>query len=104
MTTAAATPTQERSHLRTTIGVVTSDKRDKTRTVAVDYQYRHPKYGKYLHRTAKYQVHDESNQAKLGDKVEIAPCRPMSKTKAFRLVRVVQAAPAPVSAIANPEV
>src|SRR5690606_34355314 len=58
----AATPTRERSHLRTIIGVVTSDKRDKTRTVAVDYQQRHPKYGKYLRRQAKYQVHDEKNE------------------------------------------
>jgi small subunit ribosomal protein S17 len=79
------------------LGVVTSDKRDKTRTVAVDYQYRHPKYGKYLHRQAKFQVHDEQNTSKSGDRVEIAPCRPMSKTKAFRLVRVVEAAPEPVS-------
>lgn len=92
----AATPTRERSHLRTIIGVVTSDKRDKTRTVAVDYQQRHPKYGKYLRRQAKYQVHDEKNEAKLGDRVEIAACRPMSKTKAFRLVRVVTKAAAPI--------
>lgn len=85
-----ATAVPSRSHLRTVVGMVTSAKRDKTRTVAVDYQYRHPKYGKYLHRTAKYQVHDEANSSKAGDRVEIAPCRPVSKTKSWRLVRVVQ--------------
>lgn len=95
----ATTATAERNHLRTTVGVVTSDKRDKTRTVAVDYQYKHPKYGKYLHRTAKYQVHDEANEAKQGDKVEIAACRPMSKTKSWRLVRIVEAAPAPITPV-----
>lgn len=93
---ATQTPTQNRSHLRTITGTVTSDKRDKTRTVAVDYQQRHPKYGKILNRQAKYQVHDESNEAKQGDKVEIAACRPISKTKAFRLVRVLEKAAAPI--------
>ena len=75
------------------------DARDKTRTVAVDYQQRHPKYGKYLHRSTKFHVHDESNEAKNGDRVEIARCRPMSKTKSWRLVRVVLAAPEPAPEI-----
>lgn len=73
----------------TLIGVVTSDKRDKTRTVEVSYSSRHEKYGKYIRRSTRYQVHDENNAAKLGDTVEIAACRPMSKTKTFRLVKVV---------------
>ena len=73
----------------TKIGTVVSDKRDKTRTVAVDYQVRHAKYGKYLHRQAKYHVHDEKNESKHGDRVEIASCRPLSKTKSWRLVRVI---------------
>jgi small subunit ribosomal protein S17 len=76
-------------------GMVTSDKRDKTRTVTVDWQTRHAKYGKYLKRSTKLQVHDEANQSKLGDSVEIVRCRPVSKTKCWRLLRVVQAAPAP---------
>lgn len=71
------------------LGTVSSDQRDKTRTVVVQWQFRHPKYGKYLRRSTKYHVHDEKNESHLGDQVEIATCRPMSKTKAYRLVRVV---------------
>lgn len=78
---------------RTKVGVVTSDKRSKTRTVAVVFQQRHPKYGKFMNIRRKYQVHDEQNQAKIGDRVEITPCRPLSKTKAWRLVRVLEVAP-----------
>ncbi|MEX0655890.1 MAG: 30S ribosomal protein S17 [Phycisphaeraceae bacterium] len=78
---------------RIKIGVVVSDKRDRTRAVEVDYQQEHAKYGKRLRRQAKFHVHDETNASKVGDKVEIAPCRPMSKTKAWRLIRVVEAAP-----------
>jgi small subunit ribosomal protein S17 len=74
------------------IGFVTSDKRDKTRTVKVDYQIKHPKYGKYLKRSQTFQVHDEKNEAKDGDRVEIGRCRPLSKTKSWRLIRVVEAA------------
>jgi small subunit ribosomal protein S17 len=71
-------------------GTVTSDKRAQTRTVVVDFQVRHPKYGKYLQRQSRYQVHDPANQSHLGDRVEIVNCRPISKTKNWRLVRVVQ--------------
>ena len=87
------TETKTRKLTRTKVGVVTSDKRDKTRTVAVAFQQRHPKYGKYLKRHQRFQVHDEKNEAKSGDRVEIAPCRPLSKTKSWRLVRVVEEAP-----------
>lgn len=80
----------------TKVGVVISDKRDKSRTVAVDYQQRHPKYGKYLHRSTKFHVHDPNNNSKEGDRVEIAQCRPISKTKSWRLVRVVEAALPPI--------
>ena len=89
--------TSSRPLLGTRVGVVTSDKRDKTRTVAVGYQVRHPKYGKYLRRTVKYQVHDEANGSKEGDRVEIGSCRPLSKTKSWRIVRIVESAPAAVS-------
>ncbi|GAB4194090.1 MAG: hypothetical protein Kow00105_08260 [Phycisphaeraceae bacterium] len=88
--------TAKRQLTGTKIGVVVSDKRDKTCTVAVDYQQRHPKYGKYLHRKVKFHVHDPQNQANNGDRVEIASCRPISKTKSWRLVRVVEKAPAPL--------
>jgi small subunit ribosomal protein S17 len=89
---AIAQPKTARRLTRTKIGTVTSDKRSKTRTVAVDYLARHPKYGKYLKRSQKFQVHDEQNTSKTGDKVEITPCRPLSKTKSWRLVKVVVAA------------
>jgi small subunit ribosomal protein S17 len=70
-------------------GVVESDKRDKTRTVVVRYQARHPKYGKYMRRKTVIQAHDEGNTSKTGDTVEVAPCRPISKSKTWRVVRVV---------------
>lgn len=94
MTQTATTP--KRQLTGTKIGVVVSDKRDKTCTVAVDYQQRHRKYGKYLHRQAKFHVHDPENVGQNGDRVEIAGCRPISKTKSWRLVRVVEKAPAPL--------
>ena len=79
-------------HIATRIGVVTSDARDKTRTVAVEFQEVHPIYGKRIKRHAKYQVHDETNESRNGDRVEIASCRPISKTKTFKLVRIVERA------------
>ena len=88
------TAEQARKPLRTIIGVVASDKRDKTIKVVVNYQTKHAKYGKYLKRRTVLHAHDERNDAKEGDTVEIAECRPMSKTKHHRLVRVVEKAPA----------
>ena len=88
-----STATAERSQLRTVVGVVASDKGDKTIKVVVEYQTRHPKYGKYLKRRTVLHAHDEKNDAKLGDTVEIAECRPLSKTKHHRLVRIVERAP-----------
>ena len=91
------TATPKRKQAIRTIGVVTSDKRTKTRTVAVETQKVHAKYGKRLRRQVKYQVHDEQNESGLGDRVEISPCRPLSKTKSWRLVRVIEKAPAEVT-------
>jgi small subunit ribosomal protein S17 len=70
-------------------GVVTSDKTDKTRKVQLDRLTKHPKYGKFLRRRTILHVHDEENASRLGDQVEIVQCRPMSKTKRWRVVRVV---------------
>ncbi len=70
-------------------GVVTSDKADKTCKVQLDRLTKHPKYGKFLRRRTILHVHDEENLSRLGDRVEIVECRPMSKTKRWRLVRVV---------------
>ena len=82
-----------RAMLRTIVGVVTSDKGNKSITVVVDFQTKHPKYGKYLRRRTTIHAHDEKNEAKQGDKVELAECRPLSKTKHHRLIRIVEKAP-----------
>jgi small subunit ribosomal protein S17 len=84
-----AQPQADRSLLRTSQGVVTSAKNTKTIKVQINYQTKHPKYGKYLSRRTVLQVHDEKGEAREGDTVEIAECRPMSKTKHHRLVKIV---------------
>ena len=76
------------------IGVVESDARDKTRKVAIRYSVKHPKYGKYIRRRTVLHVHDEENASHVGDTVEIAECRPISKTKNWVLVEVVKKASA----------
>src|SRR6476469_8399756 len=83
----------ERPLLRTLVGVVASDKGDKTLKVVVNYQTKHAKYGKFLKRRTVLHAHDEKNEAKEGDRVEIAECRPLSKTKHHRLLRIVERAP-----------
>jgi len=83
----------ERKLTASQVGVVTSDARDKTRTVTVEFLARHSKYGKYMRRRTRFHVHDENNESHNGDRVEIVQCRPMSKSKAFRLVRIVEQAP-----------
>src|SRR5213593_2892379 len=85
--------TTQRPLLRTIQGVVASDKGHKTIKVVVEYQMRHEKYGKYLKRRTVLHAHDEKNDAKEGDTVEIAECRPISRTKHHRLLRVVERAP-----------
>ena len=74
------------------IGVVTSDKRDKSCKVEIQFSVKHPKYGKYIRRRSLIQAHDANNEAKLGDKVEIAECRPISKTKSWVVTRIVEEA------------
>ena len=76
--------------LKTLTGVVTSNSGDKSIRVVVDFKVRHPKYGKYIKRRTKLGVHDEHNKAGVGDVVEVAQCRPYSKTKSWRLFRVVE--------------
>jgi len=72
------------------VGVVQTDARDKTRKVVIEFQSQHPKYGKYVQRRTVLHVHDEHNESRTGDKVEIVPCRPMSKTKSWKITRVVE--------------
>lgn len=74
-------------------GTVLGNRMDKSITVRVERTYRHPKYGKFVRRHKKYMAHDESGQAGVGDMVEIASCRPLSKHKRWRLVRIVEKAP-----------
>ena len=72
------------------VGVVTGDKAAKSRRVEIARLFKHPKYGKILRRRTVCHVHDENNESKEGDTVEIVECRPMSKTKRWNLVRVVE--------------
>ena len=74
----------------TLIGTVTSDKRDKTITVSIVNRETHPLYRKQYTKTRKYTAHDEKNEAKKGDRVQIAMTRPISKTKAYTLVKVIE--------------
>ena len=78
--------------MKTLTGKVISNSGNKSIKVAIDFKVKHPKYGKYIRRRTKLGVHDERNQANLGDLVEIAQCRPYSKTKSWRLLRVVEKA------------
>lgn len=72
------------------VGVVESDKRDKTRKVVVNFTAKHPKYGKFIQRQTVIHAHDEGNESREGDTVEVVPCRPMSKTKNWRVSRIVE--------------
>jgi len=82
-----------RGRRRVKVGTVVSNKCQKTITVEVTYTRPHPKYGKLVRRRTRLHVHDERNEARPGDLVEVTECRPLSKTKCWRLVRVVRAAP-----------
>ena len=80
----------ERNLRKTRIGVVTSDKMDKTITVAVERKVKHPIYGKFVKKTTKFHAHDEKQECTIGDVVKIMETRPLSKTKRWRLVEVVE--------------
>jgi small subunit ribosomal protein S17 len=85
------TPTSSRSRRKTEIGIVASDKMNKTRRVEIETLYPHPKYGKLLRRRTICHAHDETNATHVGDIVEIMETRPLSKLKRWRIVRVVRA-------------
>ena len=86
------TETQQEKNKRQIQGAVVSASCDKTITVLVERKVKHPLYKKYIRRSTKLHVHDENNECKAGDKVRIEACRPMSKTKCWRLVEVVSRA------------
>ena len=82
----------ERNLRKTRVGLVTSDKMDKTITVSVVEHVKHPLYGKIMKRTYKLKAHDENNECKIGDKVKVMETNPMSKDKRWRLVSIVEKA------------
>lgn len=84
--------TEKRGSRKTRVGVVSSDKMEKTIVVAVRTLKPHPLYGRTVKRTAKFKAHDENNEGGMGDTVEIMECRPLSKEKTWRLVRIVEKA------------
>ncbi len=95
-------PSNARNKRKERVGVVVSDKMDKTITVKVDWITHHPVYKKLLRRATKFKAHDEKNDAKVGDTVKILETRPLSKTKRWTLVEIVKKAPA-ASAVAIAE-
>lgn len=81
---------EKEKHKKTRSGVVVSKSGDKSIKVQINYKIKHPLYGKYINRRTKLGVHDERNDAGLGDTVEIMECRPVSKTKSWRLIKVLK--------------
>ena len=84
--------TEERNLRKTRVGYVVSDKMDKTVVIAIEDNVKHPVYGKIIKRTLKVHAHDEENTCGVGDKVEIMETRPLSKTKRWRIVEIIEKA------------
>lgn len=82
----------ETKTIRTKSGRVISDKMDRSITVLVERRVKHPLYGKFIRRSTKLHVHDENNECNVGDEVTISECRPISKTKSWKLVEIVKRA------------
>ena len=83
---------EERNLRKTRVGVVSSDKMDKTVVVTIKNRVRHPLYNKIVNDTVKYKAHDENNECGIGDKVLIMECRPYSKDKRWRVVEIIEKA------------
>ena len=83
---------EERNLRKTRIGRVVSNKMDKTAVVAIEDSYRHPLYNKIIRRTVKFKAHDENNECNIGDRVMIMETRPLSKTKRWRVVEIIEKA------------
>ena len=83
---------QERNLRKTRLGFVTSNKMEKTITVVVERRVKHPIYGKFVKKTTKFHAHDEKNECTVGDTVRIMETRPLSKTKRWRMVEVIEKA------------
>jgi len=91
--------TDQRNRRRTATGVVTSDAMDKSVSVRVERIFKHPRYKKYIRRHSTYHAHDEKNDSHVGDTVEIMECRPVSKLKRWRLLRVVSRSDMPSGSV-----
>jgi len=89
---AATENTSSENTKRTIQGVVTSNACDKTATIMIERRIKHPIYGKFIKRSTKLHIHDEANECNKGDTILVEECRPMSKTKSWRLVKVVEKA------------
>ncbi len=83
---------EDRNLRKTRVGVVISDKMDKTCVIAVETKVKHPLYKKYILRTKKLKVHDENNECGVGDKIEVMETRPLSKDKNWRLLNIIEKA------------
>jgi len=94
MSASTAATATTKTHRRFEEGVVDRASADKTRRVRIEFLTKHPKYGKYIRRRSLITVHDEQNVSGLGDRVLISPCRPVSKTKRWVLVKVLEKGPA----------
>jgi small subunit ribosomal protein S17 len=92
MTETKAAQKLDRNVRKEKIGIVTSNKMDKTIIVAVERKVKHPLYGKFIKKTTKFAAHDEKGDANIGDRVSIMETRPLSKTKRWRLVEVLERA------------
>ena len=84
--------TEERALRKVRVGMVVSDKMDKTVVIAIEDNVKHPVYGKIIKRTLKVHAHDENNECGIGDKVRIMETRPLSKTKRWRIVEIIEKA------------
>lgn len=83
---------EERNQRKVREGLVTSNKMDKSIVVSVERKLKHPKYGKFLKRTTKLMAHDEKNECQIGDRVKVMETRPLSKSKCWRLVEIIERA------------
>lgn len=82
----------DRNLRKTRVGIVTSDKMDKTVVVTIKDRVKHPLYNKIVDKSVKYKAHDENNECGVGDKVQIMECRPMSKDKNWRVIEIIEKA------------
>jgi small subunit ribosomal protein S17 len=79
--------------VRNVVGRVSSDKMDKTITIVLERKEKHPMYGKYISKRTKVHAHDERNECKVGDLVQVQECRPVSRNKSWKLVKIIERAP-----------